>query len=299
MVTRGGNGAPGPEVAARIEEARKFLLAHLDTDNQWVGAQDAVRARWTDLGSSSVLTAVLQATLELEREGLLVFGADDKYHDPATYPVIEEAPLDVVAAAIEGLPWPDTRRENGARTINEMFLDLAGRYRHCDVYAACHQILKPSGRLTNRRTPEARHDQRYWWWHGEPVAAQPVTPATDRLPGEERQLERDLEDAYIEWLGYRLRRQRHVGNRFIDLWDSTRRLLIESKASAADEYVWSAMGQAMFYRVLLADADADAVIAVLLPAEPTEEMARCLRQYSVGVIYRTTGGDFVEHLELA
>jgi hypothetical protein len=229
---------------------------------------------------------------------LLVFGADDTYHDPATYPIIEEAPLDVVATAIEALPWPDTRRDNGARTINEMFLDLAGQYRHCDVYAACHQVLNPSGRLTNRRTPDARHDQRYWWWHGEAVIAQPVNPELAIPPQEERRLERDLEDAYIEWLGYRPQRQRHVGSRFIDLWDPRRRLLIESKASAADEYVWSAMGQAMFYRALLPDADADAAIAVLLPASPSEDMARCLRQYYVGVIYRTADGDFVEHLEL-
>jgi hypothetical protein len=56
------------------------------------------------------------------------------------------------AAAVRSLQWPCTRndRPGGSRSIWEAFDELAGRYRHCDVYDAMHERLKDHGLKSGR-----------------------------------------------------------------------------------------------------------------------------------------------------
>ena len=72
-------------------------------------------------------------------------------------------------------------------------------------------------------------------------------------------------------------------------------LIIEAKANHGDDVgVAHGMGQAMYYRSI-DPRGPDARIAVLLRGEPGEAVARLLRTYDVGLIFRQRDG-FAERL---
>lgn len=68
----------------------------------------------------------------------------------------QPTPLDVVAKAVLALGWPNPTGES--RTMQKTFVEVQGRYRHCDVYWAMHERLK--GR-------ELECNRAYWRLRGE------------------------------------------------------------------------------------------------------------------------------------
>ena len=192
-----------------------------------------------------------------------------------------------VADAVLALGWPNPGRKR-SRTIHECFLELGGRYRHCDVYWAMHKHLK-SHRLRLVRANWMLQDD------VDAVLADPALTTFERAEIEE-ELERELVDAYVEWLEHPVKREHRFANgRQADIYDRRRRLIIEAKANYRDDVVVAhAMGQARYYRIIDPDG-LNADIAVLLRGEPGDDAARMLRVYDVGLIYRQRGG-FVERL---
>jgi hypothetical protein len=79
---------------------------------------------------------------------------------------------------------------------------------------------------------------------------------------------------------------------FTDVYDPSRRLLIEAKASASRNDVRTALGQILDYaRSIEHDHK-----AVLLPSQPPRDLEVLLAMYGVGIIWPETGGRFVERL---
>jgi hypothetical protein len=79
---------------------------------------------------------------------------------------------------------------------------------------------------------------------------------------------------------------------FTDVYDPSRRLLIEAKASATRNDVRTALGQILDYSRSVDHAHK----AVLLPSQPPRDLRELLLMYGVGVIWPETGGRFVEDL---
>jgi len=86
-----------------------------------------------------VQDAFLTAELELEWTNAIVY-ENDYFRRPgrANDPVaVLPAQLRNVADAVLALGWPNPGQKR-SRTIYECFVELGGRYRHCDVYWAMH-----------------------------------------------------------------------------------------------------------------------------------------------------------------
>lgn len=238
---------------------------------------------------ATVQDAFLTAELDLEWTNVIVYESDyfrnsGRPDDPVA---VEPERLRGVADAVLALGWPKPGRKR-SRTIHECFIELRGRYRHCDVYWAMHKFLK-SNRLRVVRAHWMLQDD------VEAILADPTLTAVDRAELE-TELERELVDAYVEWLARPIDREyRFANGRQADLYDRQRRLIIEAKANHRDDVtVAHGMGQAMYYRSI-DPRGLDAHIALLLRGEPGEEVARLLRTYDVGLIFRQRDG-FVEHL---
>src|SRR5581483_4435567 len=192
-----------------------------------------------------------------------------------------------VADAVLALGWPAPWHKP-SRTIHECFVELGGKYRHCDVYWAMHKYLKNTRLRVVRANWMLQDDV-------EAILADPNLTANERAEIES-ELEKELVDAYLAWLGRKIERERRYANgRQADLYDGERKLIIEAKANHRDDVtVAHAMGQAMYYRSIDPDG-ADAGIAVLLRGAPSEDAARALRIHDVGLIYRDKN-EFVEKL---
>jgi hypothetical protein len=218
----------------------------------------------------------------------MAFHADSCFWRPGAHPGGDASPCSAseVAEAIKDLPWPPPGKQS--RTLWGTFSEL-GHYRHCDVRAAIHDVLKPQGFLENR-------GEGNWFW----IARPSIDEHYDREEGNgalspgERETEQDLVDAYVTWLGREVRPHRFANHREADLFDATRALLIEAKASADAVVAAHAAGQALYYRSL--GGLAVEQVAVLLPDEPGEDARTFLRTEGVGLIWRAAGGAFRETL---
>lgn len=267
--------------------AIRFILKHLDDRPGW---DDVERHLMTQHGKSNAAAsrAVLIAELDLEWHGTIQYD-DTVFRRPGLPSDIAAAPLHEVAEAVWGLGWPrpDGRR---SRSIHDCFIELEGRYRHCDVYWAMHEMLKRS---------RLRCVRRHWMLLADvgAVLADPTLTVAER-DELERALEADLRDAYAEWLPHRVQREYPLDSRFADIFDTQRRLIVEAKVSTDDLVVLGAVTQAMHYR-MLANRENDRIdgVAVLLPREPSELARATLRQndLEVGFIWRD-GSSFNEEL---
>ena len=282
----------GPVSYSQDEEhliglAVRFILEHLDDSPVW---DDVERHLMTHHGKSKAEAsrAVLIAELDLEWQGTIHYD-ETVFRQPGLPADIAPAALQEVAEAVWGLGWPrpDGRR---SRSIHDCFIELGGRYRHCDVYWAMHEVLKGSRLRCVRR----------WWMlladAGDVLADPTLTVGKrDEL---ERVLEADLRDAYANWLPHWVQREYLLDSRFADIFDTKRRLIVEARISTDDLVVLGAVTQAMHYR-MLANRETDRIdgVAVLLPREPSDLARATLRQndLKVGFIWRD-GSSFNEEL---
>lgn len=284
----------GQERDHRIAVATRVVLESVDEVLDWWTLLDRIAARLRlrlDVASdrAKVQEAFLTAEMDLEWSGEIVYAVDGTFRRPAGAgdpPAVDEPGLRQVADAVLGLGWPNPGHKR-SRTIYECFVELGGRYRHCDVYWAMHRHLK------DRRLRVVRA---HWMLQDDVPAllADPDLTQQERLELE-RELERDLVDRYVAWLGRPVRKHRFSNGREADLHDRQRGLVIEAKVYHLDDVlVAHGMGQAMYYRTL-DDLPIDTRIAVLVPGRPSEEVVRLLDIYDVGLIH-PQGDGFVEDL---
>lgn len=278
----------------RVAVATRVIKAALDELPTWETLSERIA---TDLRLSLedsreraiVQDAFLTAELDLEWTNALVYETDH-FRRPGTPDdpvVVPPEHLRDVADAVLALGWPSPGHKP-SRTIHECFLELGGKYRHCDVYWAMHKYLKGNRLRVVRANWMLQDDV-------EAILADPTLTAFERAEIES-ELEKELVDAYVGWLARPIQRERRYGNgRQADLYDKQRQLIIEAKANHRDDVtVAQGMGQAMYYRAIDPEG-LDANIAVLLRGAPSEDAARLLRIYDVGLIYRE-GDGFVERL---
>ena len=278
----------------RVAVASRVIQAAIDELPKWETISERLAQRLgLDLEAGRdravVQEAFLTAELDLEWTNAIIYDGDhfrrpNGLTDPA--PVPPEGLRDV-AESVWSLGWPNPGHK-ASRSIHECFVALGGRYRHCDVYWAMHKHLKGNRLRVIRRNWMLLADV-------EAVLADPSLTADERQELE-RELEKDLVDAYLTWLGRPGVRKHLFGNgREADLYDRERQLIIEAKANHRDDVmVAHGMGQAMYYRSLGGLGDDDR-IAVLIPGRPSEEIVRLLFIYDVGLIYRN-GETFTEEL---
>jgi len=280
----------GPTVYGQNREhligvASRYVTEHLDHGVRWEEIKEYLQES-RGLNSTKAGDITLIATLDLEWSGTVFYD-----HDHLRRPLpgdARQAPLEEVAKAVMALGWTEGQK---SRSIWKCFVALNGRYRHCDVYWAMHEVLKGS---------QLRCFMRNWWpLSGVDVLADPALLAA--LTDEERkQYEAELVEDYVDWLGLDVETEWPVGSRSADIYDPSRRLIIEAKIDNDDVVVLGAVVQAALYR-RLANRDKDQVdpIAVLLPREPSELVRETLRveldDLQVGFIWRK-GGKFVEEL---
>jgi len=275
-------------VASRVIQAAIDELPNWEIISERLAGQLGLNL---EIGRDRALVqdAFLTAELDLEWTNAIVYENDhfrrpSGANDPA--PVPPER-LREVAEAVWSLGWPNPAHKP-SRSIHECFLALGGRYRHCDVYWAMHKYLKGNRLRVVRRNWMLLTDV-------EAVLADPTLTAEEREELE-RELEKDLVQAYVTWLDrHDVRKHLFSNGREADLYDRERQLIIEAKANHRDDVmVAHGMGQAMYYRSL-SGLGPDDRIAVLLPGRPSEEIVRLLFIYDVGLIYRD-GETFKEEL---
>lgn len=282
------------EMDYRVAVASKVIQAAIDELPNWEIISERLAGQLglnleNGRDRAVVQDAFLTAELDLEWANAIVYENDhfrrpSGANDPA--PVPPER-LREVAEAVWSLGWPNPGHKP-SRSIHECFLALGGRYRHCDVYWAMHKYLKGNRLRVVRRNWMLLKDV-------EAVLADPTLTAEEREELE-RELEKDLVQAYLTWLDRPdVRKHLFSNGREADLYDRERQLIIEAKANHRDDVmVAHGMGQAMYYRSL-SELGPDDRIAVLLPGRPSEEVVRLLFIYDVGLIYRD-GETFKEEL---
>lgn len=278
----------------RVAVASRVIQTALDEQPKWETLSERVASELrlslqVPNERSTVHDTFLAAELDMEWTNVIVYENDYFRRPGRSDDPIAVSPdrLRDVADAVLALGWPNPGRKP-SRTVYECFVELAGRYRHCDVYWAMHKYLKGT-RLRNVRAHWMLQDD------VEAILTDPTLTAVERAEIE-TELERELVNAYVEWLARPVEREyRFANGRQADIYDRERGLIIEAKANHRDDVtVAHAMGQAMYYRSIDPQG-LDAHIAVLLRGEPGEEPARLLRTYDVGLIYRH-GYGFVELL---
>jgi hypothetical protein len=266
----GGNGVavPYPGTATRaysqnvdhsVALATRYIEQNLDLNVTWDETKAYLESQRPDT-NGTLADSLLLAVLDLEWTSTIQY---DKHHfrRPGLPTDAKYAPLEEVAAAVLALGWPRPSDGKRSRTIHQCFLELGGRYRHCDVYWAMHEKLK-SKRLACHRA--------YWSLLGDQaVLADPTLDPAERA-AREQAFEAELCDRYVATLDHRVEREYLLDGRRADIFDRHRQLIIEAKAYNDDVVTLGAITQAMLYR-LIANHDADVIdrVAVLLPGPPS------------------------------
>jgi hypothetical protein len=177
--------------------------------------------------------------LDLEWTGAIQHDVD-RFRRPGLPTDAKFAPLSEVANAVLALGWPRPADGKRSRTIHECS-ELGGRYRHCDVYWAMHEVLKGK-RLAFHRA--------YWSLLGDAaILADPTLTVAERAKLEEN-VEAELCDRYVASLAHRVEREYPLDDRRADIFDRDRQLIIEAKAYADDVVALGAITQAMLYRTI-------------------------------------------------
>lgn len=247
--------------------ATRYIEKNLDRNVTWDEARAYLEAQHAGTKGSPA-DWLLLAVLDLEWTGAIQYDRNF-FRRPGLPTDAHFAPLEEVAAAILTLGWPRPSDGKRSRTIHQCFLELEGRYRHCDVYWAMHELLKGQ-RLACHRA--------YWSLLGdEAVLADPTLDPAKRAELEQT-IEAELCDRYVASLGHRVEREYLLGGRRADIFDRQRQLIVEAKAYADDVVALGAITQAMLYRTI-ANEHADVIdrVAVLLPGPPSELARRVAR----------------------
>jgi hypothetical protein len=257
--------------------ATRYIEANLDRHVTW----DETKA-WLEAQHSNTRGTpadwLLPAVLDLEWTGTIQYDTTF-FRRPGQRTDAKPAALDEVAAAVLALGWPRPSDGKRSRTIHQCFLELGGRYRHCDVYWAMHEKLKGKKLACHRA---------YWSLLGdEAILADPNLSLTERAELE-KIIEAELCAQYVATLDHRVDREYPLRDRRADIYDRHRRLIIEAKAYTDDVIALGAITQALLYRTI-ANYDADVIdaVAVLLPAPPTDLARQVARTFDLGadVIY--------------
>ena len=236
-------------IGVRYADARSYLTTH-----------HGVPAPLT-------LEAVKQAGLRLERADLIHYGTDPRVMREKRAGDVLVQPIDEVAAAILALGW-----EHGQhRGVSDVFEELDGRYRHCDVYDALHDVLK------SRRGPLYPHPIAFALVSEadriEAVLEDPSATAAE-VEAAEALLESHLIRRYREQHGHPdIRDEVELDGKRLraDLVDYQAREVIEAKAHARS-FVGAVIQAAQYRHELNLALDERAIrfdrVVVLLPAEP-------------------------------
>lgn len=273
--------------------ASQFLEQHLGRTVGWYELIDHLKLAHGKTHEQASHGALL-ATLDLEWTGVLAVDVvTERYRRPQPGDP-QRAELEEVAAAVLSLGWPAPTR-TGSRKIQHAFLELNGRYRHCDVYWAMHERLKGRDLECHRA---------YWRRRGEGAIiaaklADPSTSIAERVELEQ-QLEAELVADYVAMLDHPVIEQHKLvhglGLRWADIYDRERRLIVEAKAYDDDVVALGAITQAMLYRTII-NRDKDVVdrVAVLLPGPPSELAREVARTHELDADVIWPEGDGYRH----
>lgn len=239
--------------------ASRYIEQNLHRKLYWYEVRDHLETHHGKTPSESGAGA-LMAILDLEWDGTIQYDVNDLIRRAGLPTDAKPAPLQEIADSVLALGWP---RPDGKRSrkIYQCFEELGCRYRHCDIYWAMHEILK-NKRLACHRA--------YWSLLDDTaILADPTLTVAERTELEQS-IEADWCDKYVASLSHTVEREYLLDNRRADIFDRSRRLIIEAKAYSDDVVVLGAITQAMLYRTI-ANRDTDTVdrIAVLLPTEPS------------------------------
>ncbi|QTE28556.1 hypothetical protein [Pengzhenrongella sicca] len=271
---------PGTEAKPRSQNddhlaglATRYIEQNLD---QTVGWDEVRRHIEVQYGKTSAESArgLLLAVLDLEWTGAMQYDGD-RFRRPGLPTDAKVAPLQEVADAVLALGWPRPKDGKRSRTIHECYLELGGRYRHCDVYWAMHGVLKGK-RLACHRA--------YWSVLGDAAILADETLSVAKRAELEQIVEAELCDRYVASLPHHVEREYPLDNRRADIFDRKRQLIIEAKAYKDDVVALGAITQAMLYRTI-ANRDAEIVdrVAVLLPGEPSKLARQVARTHELDV----------------
>lgn len=276
------NRAYSQNVDHAVAAISRYIEANLDRHISWDETRAWLDATYAD-AKGTPSDWLLLAVLDLEWTGAIQYDTTF-FRRPGLDSDTRPAPLEEVAAAVLALGWPRPSDGKRSRTIHQCFLELGGRYRHCDVYWAMHEKLKGKRLVCHRQ---------YWSLLGdEAILADPTLDPAARAELE-RSVEADLCDRYVATLGHRVEREYQLRDRRADIFDRQRRLIVEAKAYNDDVVALGAITQALLYRTI-ANYDADLVdrVAVLLPAPPSDLARQVARTFDLeaDVIYWNGSG---------
>ena len=258
--------------------ATRYIEANLDRHVTWEETKAWLEAQPSN-SRGTPADWLLLAVLDLEWTGTIQYDTTF-FRRPGLPTDAQPAPLDEVADAVLALGWPRPSDGKRSRTIHQCFLELGGRYRHCDVYWAMHEKLKGRKLACHRA---------YWSLLGdEAILADPNLTVAERAELE-KTVEAELCERYVATLDHRVEREHPLDGLRADIFDRAQRLIVEAKAYNRDDVVvLGAITQAMLYRSI-ANHDADVIdrIAVLLPGPPTDRARQVARQCDLAcdVIY--------------
>lgn len=253
--------------------ATRYIEQNLDKAIGWDDVRQHLEIQHGKTSTESA-RGVLLAVLDLEWIGAIQYDVD-RFRRPGLPTDAKFAPLPEVADAVLALGWPRPSDGKRSRTIHECYLELGGRYRHCDVYWAMHEVLKGK-RLACHRA--------YWSLLGDAaILADPTLTVAERAELEQN-VEAELCDRYVASLQHPVEREYPLDIRRADIFDRKRQLIIEAKAYADDVVALGAITQAMLYRTI-ANRDTEIIdrVAVLLPGEPSDLARQVARSHELDV----------------
>jgi hypothetical protein len=252
--------------------ATRYIETNLDRHVTWEETKVWLEAQNSNTKGTQA-DWLLLAVLDLEWTGTIQYDTTF-FRRPGEPTDAKPAPLEEVAAAALALGWPRPSDGKRSRTIHQVFLELGGRYRHCDVYWAMHEKLKDKKLACHRA---------YWSLLGdEAILADPNLTPTERAELE-KTVEAELCERYVATLKHPVEREYPLRERRADIFDRQRRLIIEAKAYNDDVIALGAITQALLYRTI-ANYDADVIdaVAVLLPGPPTDLARQVARTFDLG-----------------
>lgn len=252
--------------------ATRYIEQNLDKTVGWAEVRQHLE---TQHGKTSEESArgLLLAMLDLEWTEAIQYDGDC-FRRPGLPTDAKFAPLPEVADAVLALGWPRPSDGKRSRTIHACYLELGGRYRHCDVYWAMHEVLKGKRLACHRAYRSVLGDAA--------ILADPTLTVAERVELEQT-FEAELCDRYVASLPHRVEREYPLEGRRADIFDRTRQLIIEAKAYADDVVALGAITQAMLYRTI-ANRDREIIdrVAVLLPGEPSKLARQVARNHELG-----------------
>lgn len=252
-----------------VAVATRYIKANVDRHISWEETKAHLEAQRSDT-RGSLADWLLLAVLDLEWTDTIQYDTTF-FRRPGLPTDAKAATLEEVAAAVLALGWPRPADGKRSRTIYQTFLELGGRYRHCDVYWAMHEKLKGKKLACHRA---------YWSLLGDQAILADLNLTTAERAELEKTLEAELCERYVKSLNHRVEREHPLEGLRADIFDRQRRLIVEAKAYNTDDVVvLGAITQAMLYRSI-ANHDADIIdrIAVLPPGPPTDRARRIARQ---------------------